>query len=410
MHASRTRRSLRMLAGVAGLALLMTACGGDDDAADDDGTAAPTAPDTGDGTATDGGDGGGDLPDSISIGALDSLSGAAAFCGQNEVAGMELAIAEAEEMDFLEGTDIELVVEDDASTAEEGVAAYRRLVDSGVTAIVGPCFSTVAQATVDFTAQDEVPMILTTSGDPPLVDPEWVYRAGVTQGSFAGKTVDVLAERGIESIAVIYHTDTPTIVGVWEEVWKPGLEAAGIELVSEDGVTADKQDFSAEIAKYQQLDPDAIGVLVVGGPNVAIVTQLREAGLDQPIMGQLVMGAPFYIENAGAAANGSIFATNFHHELPFESSQAFTEAYRAAEGSDPDFAAANGYDGAWMLLHAIKNAGSVEAGDLKLALDTHPGFAGAQGEITFDEKGDAIGPGAVVEIVDQSIEFVSTEG
>src|SRR5690606_38615912 len=122
-----------------------------------------------------------------------------------------------------------------------------------------------------------------------------------------------LAARGdIETVSIIYQNDNEAIVDLLDIAIRPALDEAGIEILDEDGVPGTQQDFSTQIAKYQANEPDAIGVLVVGGTNVTIVTQLREAGIDVPLFGQLAMAAPFFVENAGEAADGTLYAVNYH--------------------------------------------------------------------------------------------------
>lgn len=398
------------------VALLLAACGDDDSDGADDTTTAPAAEttvgvdttvgaDTTVGSETTGPsetdppevDLSG-LPDTITLGVIDSLSGPAAFCGENEVSGMELAVELAEEQGLLDDTNIELEITDDASTSEGGVTAYRQLVDAGVSAILGPCFSAAAQAIVPLADAEEIPIVLTTAGGSSFPDPEFVYRSGIPQTQFANLTADALADQGIETVSVIFQNDNEAIVDLYNSDMKPRLEELGIEILSEDGVAGTTTDFSPQIAKFADNPPDAIGVLVVGGANVTIVTQIRENGLDIPLFGQLAMAAPFFLENAGAAADGTIFAVNFHPGFEFPSSQEFTEAYRAKYDKDPDYAAANGYDAALRTILAIRAGASAEPADIKASLDALTEMEGAQGAMTFLENGDVTGNAGVVEV------------
>lgn len=363
------------------------------------------------GTTTGGGDTS-NLPDTITIGSVNSLTGPAAFCGINEVDGMNLAIQVATEQGLLGDSTVELQVADDLSTAEGGVAAYRQLADQGVSAFVGPCFSPSAQAVITLTSDDEIPMVLTTAGGADFAEPEWAYRAGVPQTHYVGLVADALSDKGITSVSVIYQNDNEAIVDLWNATLKPRLEELGIEILFEDAVAGNTQDFSAQIAQYSDNPPDAIGILMVGGANVTAVTQVREAGLEQPLFGQQAMAAPFFLENAGEAADGTIFNANFHPGFEFPSSQAFTEAFVAEYGHDPDYAAANGYDAMMRVLLAINAAGSAEPADIKAALDNDiPSMDGAQGPLTFTENGDVEAPGGVIEVqYPETVTILTGEG
>lgn len=386
-----TKRKTRGMAAFACVALLVAACG--DDANDDAGE------DTG--SETTNGDTGGasGLPDTINIGAIDSMTGPAAFCGVSEVDGMNLAIQVAEEEGILGDSEVSLDLQDDASTPEGGVGAYRALASTDVSAIVGPCFSAAAQAVIELTSEDGIPMVLTTAGGANFADPEYAYRAGIPQTFYVQLLADALDDKGVESVSVVYQNDNEAIVDLYNQTLKPRFEELGIDVLYEDAVAGTTQDFSAQIAQYTDDPPDAIGVLMVGGANVTFVSQVREAGLDQAMFGQQAMAAPFFLENAGEAADGTIFNANFHPDEEFESSVAFTEAFREEYGHDPDYAAANGYDAMMRVLLAIAAADSAEREDIKAALDNDlPTMDGAQGPLTFTENGDVEGPGVIIEV------------
>jgi branched-chain amino acid transport system substrate-binding protein len=392
-----TRRAIRtrwIVAGVVCASMLGTACGSDSDA---------SSSTTTEGSSTSSAAGGGGdlsgLPDKITIGAIDSLTGPAAFCGTSEVDGMKLAIKVGEEQGLLGDATIDLKVVDDTSTSEGGVTAYRSLVGQDVSAFVGPCFSAAAQAVIDLTSGDKIPMVLTTAGGANFADPEYAYRAGIPQTHYVQLLADALDQKGVKSVSVVYQNDNEAIVDLWEQTLKPRLKELGIEIVVEDAVAGTTQDFSAQIARYRDNPPDALGVLMVGGANVTFVSQVREAGLKQPLFGQQAMAAPFFLENAGEAADGTIFNANFHPGEEFDSSVAFTKAFSEEYGHDPDYAAANGYDAMMRVILAINAAGSADPADIKAALDKDvPSMDGAQGPLTFTANGDVEGPGVIIEV------------
>jgi branched-chain amino acid transport system substrate-binding protein len=387
-------------------AMFVAACGDDGDGtatASTGGGATTAGSGSSDSTGGSGAPaGGGDtsnLPDTITIGAIDSMTGPAAFCGVSEVDGMNLAIDVATEQGLVGDSQVQLELQDDASTPEGGVSAYRALVSSGVSAFVGPCFSAAAQAVIDLTSEDQIPLVLTTAGGANFADPEYAYRAGIPQTFYVQLLADALDEKGVQSVSVIFQNDNEAIVDLYNQTLKPRFEELGIEVLYEDAVAGTTQDFSAQIAQYTDNPPDAIGILMVGGANVTAVSQIREAGLDQPLFGQQAMAAPFFLENAGEAADGTIFNANFHPGEEFPSSVAFTEAFNEKFGHDPDYAAANGYDAMMRVLLAINAAGSADPADIKAALDNDvPSMDGAQGPLTFTDNGDVEGPGVIIEV------------
>lgn len=341
-----------------------------------------------------------DLPDKIPVSAIVSLTGAVAFCGKNEVDGMRLAFKQAEKSGEVGDSTFDLKTFDDASTAEGGVSAFQQAVAAEPAALLGVCFSPVAQAIVPTIDDTKVPFIVTNASGANVTEPEYAYRSAIPQFEYAPRTIDALGSRGVKKVAIIFQRDNQGIVDILNSSMKPKLKELGIEIVAEEGVTAETQDFSSQASVVRKAKPDAVGVLAAGGANVTIVTQLRQAGIDVPIFGQAAMAGSYYISTGGDAVNGTIYAVNYDPALDQPSSVKFREAFEKEYDRQPDFTAASGYDAARMLIEAVKKAGSIDHDAIKDALDALDGFDGAQGSLTLTDQGDTKGDGVVVEVKD----------
>ena len=374
------KRAFGALACVAVLAV--AGCGGDD-------TEEPA-----------GGGGGGDggsLPAEINLGMLDTMSGVAAFCGEQERQGAELAVEEINEQGFLGESKITLTVEDDKGTPEAGVAAFRGFVDDEVAAVVGPCLGTVAPATGPLAEQNQMPNVITTASGADVA-PEFVFRAGIPQQEYAGNVIEVVEAEGAQRVAVLFDNAQPSIAqGSWGGAQKPAIEASGLELVVEEGVAGTNSDFSSQVSKAVRANPDAIGLLFQGAPNLTIAKQLREAGFEGQIWGQQGMLNDFYIKG-GPAVEGTMISVSYSPALEQGSTSEFTEAFKAKYDINPSELSAHGYDAVWFAARAIKEAGSLEGPAIQQAMANINEMPGAQGDLTFTDEGDARGSGGVVKI------------
>ena len=119
---------------------------------------------------------------------------------------------------------------------------------------------------------------------------------------------------------------------------------------------------------YVSSGPDEIG---------SLVKQLREAGVDEPIVGGDGYDTPLLLEIAGAAANDVYFTT---HTL-FDRAQAtprqkrFIDAYQARFGTPPESSFAGlGYDAVNLLAAAIELAGSAKQKAMADAIEARETF------------------------------------
>lgn len=383
-------RALGGLACAAALAVGVAACGDD--------------------SGGGGGDGGGGLPSEVKLGMLDTMSGVAAFCGEQERQGAELAVEEINGQKFLgDGVKLTLQIEDDKGTPEAGVAGFRTFTTDKVAAIVGPCLGTVAPATGPLAEQSKIPDVITTASGAD-VTPEYVFRAGIPQQEYAGNVIKVVKDQGAQKVAVMFDNAQPSIAqGSWGGAQKPAIEEEGLDLVAEEGVAGTNSDFGSQVSKVVKSSPDAIGVLFQGAPNLTIVKQLREAGFKGQIWGQQGMLNDFYIKG-GPAVEGTMISVSYSPALPVAATTKFTKDFEAKYDVKPSELSAHGYDAVWFTARGIKAAGSTDGPAIQKALAGIKEMEGAQGNLTFTDTGDARGSGGVVKIKDGELEGVELPG
>jgi branched-chain amino acid transport system substrate-binding protein len=191
-----------------------------------------------------------------------------------------------------------------------------------------------------------------------------------------GKNAYLLWDKGVE------YT---TLLGGY---FKSRYTELGGTLVLEDSYDDKATDFSAQIAKVKALpqQPDFYYIAAMPYNVGPVVKQFRDAGLTGPIVGGDGYDTPDILSVAGDAANGVWFSTHALIDATggTEGIKKFIAAYKAEYGHDPENAfAALGYDSVYLLVDAIKRAGSTDAQAIKTALEATKGFPGITGAITF---------------------------
>lgn len=191
-----------------------------------------------------------------------------------------------------------------------------------------------------------------------------------------GKNAYLLWDKGVE------YT---TLLGGY---FKSRFTEMGGTIVLEDSYDDKATDFSAQIAKVKALpqQPDFYYIAAMPYNVGPVVKQFRDAGLTGPIVGGDGYDTPDILSVAGDAANGVWFSTHALMDATggTDGIKKFIAAYNKEYGHDPENAfAALGYDSVYLLVDAIKRAGSTDAQAIKKALEETKGFAGITGSITF---------------------------
>ncbi len=280
---------------------------------------------------------------------------------------------------------------------EDGVVAVVGFTDSDSVLAAGPI---VQAAGIPFiTAGATSPLLPEQVGDLFFMAcfGDNVQAAAAAEYAFEqyGDTAYLLTDEGVEYTTLL------------AEYFKARFEELGGTIVLEDKYADDATDFSAQITKLRALAEQPAFYFISAMPyNVGpVVLQMRQAGLDGPIVGGDGYDTPDIVSVAGDASNNVLFTTHalMDPELGTDGIKAFMTAYEDAYGHPVENAfAALGYDAVYLLADAIERAGSTDATAIQEALLATEDFPGITGSITFGDDQHIPQKGVtIIEIADQ---------
>ncbi|MGK5170394.1 ABC transporter substrate-binding protein [Geodermatophilus sp. CPCC 205761] len=356
---------------------------------------ADTAPSGGGGGEGSGGEG---LPDTVRIMSIRALTGPVSFAGLNAQKGIDLALEMIEEDGLLGETTIEVESRDSATSPQEAASfASQAIADPSFVAIIGPEASAQATAVSPIVDQQGMPTVYVQAGSDGVVIGDYTFRMTPPAASYFDLAGEYAEQQGVATASVLFNSGNPTLVQLGEQTIPELAGEHGFEVVSTGGVEATQQDFTTPASQIAGDAPDAAFLMVQGPQYPVAITQLRQAGYEGELIGMSAAGAG-NLASAGQEAAGFVWPTNFTADQDVESTQAFVEAYQAKyDGEVPNNYAAEAYDATWFLARGLAEADSADRTALQegLAAVAQEGFAGAQGEITF-EGNDARVPGVLV--------------
>ncbi|MCC6802922.1 MAG: ABC transporter substrate-binding protein [Anaerolineae bacterium] len=277
----------------------------------------------------------------------------------------------------------------------------------GVTAVVGFSDSDSVLASGPIIQNAGVPFITAGATSPLLPEQigdlffmacfgDNVQAAAAAEYAFEnfGDTAYLLTDTGVEYTTLL------------AEYFKARFEELGGTIVLEDSYADDATDFTTQITKVRALaeQPDFYFISAMPYNVGPVVLQMRQAGLEGPIVGGDGYDTPDIVSVAGDSANNVFFTTHalMDSEIGTDGIKAFIEAYTEKYGHAPENAfAALGYDAIKLLADAIERAGSTDAAAIQAALQETVDFPGITGSITFGEGVQIPQKGVtIIEIVD----------
>ena len=168
------------------------------------------------------------------------------------------------------------------------------------------------------------------------------------------------------------------------------LAARGVTPVADEVVAVGQKDFPTELTAIRQR---GAGALFIGAEEVQsglIAPQARALGITATLLGGAPFGTDVYLNTAGAeAAEGTIFSTPYPTNDENEASRQFAAAYQAAFGEPPEFHGAKAYDGARILIQALRDSDLATGRALADAIRSVR-FTGPAGPVPFDDEGVGI--------------------
>ena len=333
----------------------------------------------------------------VKVGILSPLTGGAAGTGQAQQAGFQLALQEINEAGGVLGEPLEITIEDTQADPAVALAAFEKLMtednvgfiaggySSGVTLGLVESFRTFQPVVtwiggaVSGVGIDDFDGIEELLGEEP-----WFFHIHPWDYHNVRAATDFVSTTGAESVALL-HEDS-AFGGPGAEGAQALLEEAGITVPLRDAftstLTGGSGDFRASISRAAASDADMLYWIGYDSDVVPLTSQIRELNYNP----EYIFGAPpGWPTEFAAAPEAECVAglIGFLPNLPTPEAQAFTEAYTAMHGQEPDnYMAALAYAQLWAYADAINTAGSSEQGAVIEALETGT-FRSPMGEWSF---------------------------
>lgn len=335
----------------------------------------------------------------IKIGTILPISGAVSTYGIQTRDAISLAFDEINAAGGVLGKQLELIAEDDEANPEKTTNAFKKLTaQDKVNVIIGALTSKCTLAITSLAQANKVLLISTSSTNDTVTDAgDFIFRACYND-SFQGQVVAQYAYDSLKAknAAVLYDISNDYSVGLTEN-FKSKFEALGGKMIASESYNTGDKDFNAQLTKIKATNPDVLLLPDYYNTVSLIAKQVRAQGITIPLLG--ADGWDEIVNNAGDEALNGFYSNHYSPEGDDPMIQKFVSSYKAKFGVEPNALAALGYDTAYLVAEAIKNAGtatdSQKIRDAMAALDMKL----VTGRIKFNEKRNPVKSAVMLEVV-----------
>src|SRR4051795_9116403 len=348
----------------------------------------------------------------IKLGVAGPITGPNAAFGAQLKNGTEQAVEDINAAGGVMGQKLALSVGDDVSDPKQGVSVANKFAAEGIKWVVGH-FNSGVSIPASEVYQEAGP----TQPPPASTNPKFTERSmwntfrtcgrddqqGEVAGSYLAKNF-----KG-KKIAVV-HDKTPYGKGLADETQK-AMNKQGLKEVMYEGINTGEKDYSALVSKLKQAGVD---VVYFGGLHTEaglIIRQMRDQGLNAPLMsGDGIVSAEF-VSIAGPGAEGTLMT--FSPDPRKNPNAKDVVAKFKAKNYEPEAYTLYSYAAAQILAEAAKQAGSTDGKKVADVMKGGKPFKTVIGDISFDKKGDITRPDYVMYVwkkgADGKIDYTGNE-
>lgn len=339
------RGSIKSVAAIGILSLALAACGSGDE-------------ETGDAQKS----GGEKTVPSANIATALTMTGFAAFFGQQQQAAVELAV---EELAKQKKANLTIVSKQDTgATNATALNAFRKAVSTEPAVVIGPIIGTQVLAMKGEIQRNELPFIVTAATRVlTLEGNKYIFRNFPHSGMQMQATAQYAFDELKLSKPAILADNTAFGQGDAEELKKQAAER-GITIAADESVDPTAVDVTGQVSRIIRSGADSVFVqLLTGAPLATAIKTLRRSGFEGEIFAAPGLSSPSTLDLLSNSDVENVYSPGLSLDTSKPATKAFADAFQAKFNRPPDIYAATMYDSV-MLVGEVVADGHTEAADI----------------------------------------------
>lgn len=334
--------------------------------------------------------------DPVKVGTILSVTGPAAFLGQDMKDGAQLAVEEINAAGGVGGRPIEWTFYDAQSETQRAIGFARRLLTNDKVDIIvgGGSMSGIALAMSPLAEAAKIPFISTEGAAgivAPVAEHQWSFKSTVDDYLVLHRLVDYFDKKGIKKVALLADTS-----GFGQSATEQLKIVAGerkLDVVYESFGPSDT-DMVPQLTRIRDSGAKAIICWTVTPAGVVFLKQAQQLGLDEST--QLIHGYGFvagkYMDLAGSAANRLLLLSQkfvVGDQLPDSDPVkpkilTLTQNFQKKYNRLPNQFVAQTYDAVYLAKDALAKGGS-DAEKVREALEQTKDYSTPSGVFSFSK-------------------------
>jgi branched-chain amino acid transport system substrate-binding protein len=309
--------------------------------------------------------------DTVKIGVALSQTGNLADSAAPYFKGLDLWREQANARGGLGGKPIEFVVYDDRSDPATAARLYERLITSDKVNFVVSSLGSATAATGSAVAEKHKMLMINGGGAAEAIQQrgfKYVFQTAARISAYADGVLPLIKKYNVKTMALVSR-DYAAARDI-SKALKASIEGTDVKLVIDEYFPAGTADFSSQIAKGQQLQPDLWVGLLYPGEAIETVRQFHSVNYMPKFFVANGVSQDEFMTAAGKDAEYSLGMSLYEPGLPSAGNKEFVKTHKEKYGSEPGYYAAYGFVAGTVLEAAVKQAGSIDIEKVREVLTT----------------------------------------
>jgi branched-chain amino acid transport system substrate-binding protein len=329
--------------------------------------------------------------DTIKLGMIMPLTGGLATAGQQVVAGARLYISQ--HGDMVAGKRIELMVKDDASSAETGKRLIQESIVNDKVDIVGGGLTADLLASAALITEAKKPTVIMLSSTTAAIDKSpFFVRTSCTLAQSSAILADWAIQNGLGKAVTLVADFAPGQEA--EKIFTDNYKAAGGQIVQAIRIPLRSPDFAPFLQRVHDAAPQLLFVFIPSVQAATFAKQFVERGLDKAgikLIGPGDLTDDAALPGMGDAMLGVVTAHFYSAMHPSALNKAFVGEYQKQNNSRANFMAVSGYDGMHLIYEALKKTKGSADGEALVAAMKGLSWESPRGPMSIDANtGDVV--------------------
>ncbi len=323
----------------------------------------------------------------ITLGVSGPLTGANAQYGAQWKKGFDLALEEINGAGGIQGRKLEYVFEDSQSDPRQSVIVAQKFVaDPKIIVELGDFSSSASMAASQIYQRGGLVQFGFTNSHPDFTKAggDYTWSNSVTQTQASPALADfIVKDLGLKKLGVFYLNSD------WGkssfDLFAVRVKELGAQIVAQQAYLDTEKDFRSALTSVRDAKPDGIVLFSYQTDGALIASQIKDVGMNLPIVGGASIQSPDFIKLGGQATEGAYVLGEFLASDPAPAVKNFVSKFKAKyNNEEPDLFAVHAYDTIILMAEAIKLGGATRQGihDALPKLKDVPSVT--DGKVTFD--------------------------